>query len=191
MTAIDCPTFLTFTHLTPSMRKITSSYRVHIWYEKTRMAGLQSGEGRLMIDSVVWAQYINVTDRQPHRHSKCRTKALHRKAKTSSTCTENQTHDNRQSHGTQYSTKQIWPSHPPDGHQNSYDHRSRKDSMIMKTIYCCMYSNKTNSAKYHSCLSAWFWFWRRLSRWRLTLHFLLQQTTSNQSQSQKLTHVTK
>jgi len=26
------------------------------------MAGLQSGEGRMMIDSVVWAQYINVTD---------------------------------------------------------------------------------------------------------------------------------
>jgi len=28
------------------------------------MAGLQSGEGRMMIDSVVWPQYINVTDRQ-------------------------------------------------------------------------------------------------------------------------------
>jgi len=28
------------------------------------MAGLQSGEGRMMIDSVVWAQYINVTDTQ-------------------------------------------------------------------------------------------------------------------------------
>jgi len=27
------------------------------------MAGLQSGKGRMMIDSVVWAQYINVTDR--------------------------------------------------------------------------------------------------------------------------------
>jgi len=26
------------------------------------MAGLQSGEGCMMIDSVVWAQYINVTD---------------------------------------------------------------------------------------------------------------------------------
>jgi len=24
------------------------------------MAGLQSGEGRMMIDSVVWEQYINV-----------------------------------------------------------------------------------------------------------------------------------
>jgi len=51
-----------------------SSYRVHIWYGKTRMAGLQSGEGRMMIDSVVWAQYINVTDtqipRQPRRRSK-------------------------------------------------------------------------------------------------------------------------
>jgi len=48
---------------------IASSYRVHIWCEKTRMAGLQAGESRMMIDSVVWAQYINVpdaqTDRQP------------------------------------------------------------------------------------------------------------------------------
>jgi len=52
--------------LTPSMRGIPSSYLVHVWYEKTRMAGLQSGEGRMIIDSVVWAQeaYINVTDTQ-------------------------------------------------------------------------------------------------------------------------------
>jgi len=28
------------------------------------MTGLQSGEGRMMIDSVVWAQHINVTDTQ-------------------------------------------------------------------------------------------------------------------------------
>jgi len=28
------------------------------------MAGLQSGEGRKTIDSVVWAQYIHVTDTQ-------------------------------------------------------------------------------------------------------------------------------
>jgi len=28
------------------------------------MAGLQSGEGLMLIDSVVWAQYINVTDTQ-------------------------------------------------------------------------------------------------------------------------------
>jgi len=33
------------------MMEIPSSYRVHIWYEKTRMAGLQCGEGRMMIDS--------------------------------------------------------------------------------------------------------------------------------------------
>jgi len=39
--------------LTPSIREILSRYRVHIWYGKTRMAGLQSGEGRMMIDSVV------------------------------------------------------------------------------------------------------------------------------------------
>jgi len=41
-----------------------SSCRVHIWSGKTRMAGLQSGEGRMTIDSVVWAQYINVIDTQ-------------------------------------------------------------------------------------------------------------------------------
>jgi len=40
---------------------IPSSYRVYIWYGKTRMAALQSGEDHTMIDSVVWAQYINVT----------------------------------------------------------------------------------------------------------------------------------
>jgi len=61
------PDRLNFTHpLTfhaPS-EGIPSSYRVHIWCKKTRMAGLQSGEGRMMIDSVVWAQYINVTDTQ-------------------------------------------------------------------------------------------------------------------------------
>jgi len=45
------------------------------------MAGLRSGEGCIMIDSVVWAQYINVTDRQPRRHSKCRDYALRRAAK--------------------------------------------------------------------------------------------------------------
>jgi len=39
-------------------------YRVHIWYGITRTAGLQSGEGPMMIDSVVWPQYINVTDTQ-------------------------------------------------------------------------------------------------------------------------------
>jgi len=39
---------------------------------KTRMTGLQSGEGRMMIDSVVWAQYINMTVTQTRRHSKYR-----------------------------------------------------------------------------------------------------------------------
>jgi len=53
-----------FSYLLPSMRRIPVSYRVYICYGKTRMAGLQSGEGRMMIDSVVWAQYINVTDTQ-------------------------------------------------------------------------------------------------------------------------------
>jgi len=52
------------------------------------MAGLQSGKGRTMIDPVLWAQYINVTDtvglqalfvtdRQPRRHSKCRANAVY------------------------------------------------------------------------------------------------------------------
>jgi len=40
------------------------------------MAGLQSGEGRMMIDSVVWSQYINVTDTQPRRHSNSRPNSL-------------------------------------------------------------------------------------------------------------------
>jgi len=56
--------YLPTSHSMPSMRGIPSSYLVHIWWGKTRMAGLRSGEGRLMIDSVVWAQYINVTDTQ-------------------------------------------------------------------------------------------------------------------------------
>jgi len=46
------------------MRGTLSSYRVHIWYGTIRMAGLQSGEGRVMIESVVRAQYINMTDTQ-------------------------------------------------------------------------------------------------------------------------------
>jgi len=54
--------FLPLSRPTPSTRRIPSSYRVRIWYGKTRMTGLQSGEGRMMTDSVVWTQYINVTD---------------------------------------------------------------------------------------------------------------------------------
>jgi len=44
--------YLPLSYLTPSLRRIPSSYRVHILYGKTRMAGLQSGEGHMMIDSV-------------------------------------------------------------------------------------------------------------------------------------------
>jgi len=33
------------------------------------MDGLQSGEGRMMIDSVVWAPCINVTDTQTNRQT--------------------------------------------------------------------------------------------------------------------------
>jgi len=57
------------------------------------MAGLQSGEGRMMTDSVVWAQYINMSDKQtdrlPRRHSKYRTKALRLATKTSDTNVQN------------------------------------------------------------------------------------------------------
>jgi len=64
---------------------ILSSYPVYIWYQKTTMAGLQSCENRMMIDSVVCAQYIIVTDthtdRQPRRHGNSRPYALRRVAK--------------------------------------------------------------------------------------------------------------
>jgi len=50
------------------MPSIPSSYLVHIWYG---MAGLQSGNGCTMTDSVVWVQYINMTDAQLCLHSKC------------------------------------------------------------------------------------------------------------------------
>jgi len=56
-----CDFYLPIFHLTPPIMGILSSYRVHIWYGKTRN-GLQCGEGRMMID--FWAQYIYVTDRQ-------------------------------------------------------------------------------------------------------------------------------
>jgi len=32
------------------------------------MAGVQSRKGRMMIDSIVWAKYINVTDTQTDSH---------------------------------------------------------------------------------------------------------------------------
>jgi len=60
--------YLPLSHLTLSMRGILSSYRVHIRCGKARTAGLQSGEGRMMIDSVVWAQHINVTDTHTDSH---------------------------------------------------------------------------------------------------------------------------
>jgi len=56
--------------------------RVHIWYRKTRTAELQSSEGCMMIDSVVWAQYINMTEhRQPRRYGKCHPNAPRQAAK--------------------------------------------------------------------------------------------------------------
>jgi len=73
---------LTLFSLTPSVRGIPSSYQVHIFCGKIRMFGLQSSEGRVMIGSVVWAQYINVTDTQTAcHHSKCRASALRLAAK--------------------------------------------------------------------------------------------------------------
>jgi len=33
------------------------------------MVGLQSGQGRMMIDSLAWTQYINVTDTQTDSHA--------------------------------------------------------------------------------------------------------------------------
>jgi len=69
---------LSLSHLTPSVRGIPSSYRVHSWYRKTRMAGLKCREGHVMIDSVVWVQYINMTDRQTATSPyKCRPDAVH------------------------------------------------------------------------------------------------------------------
>jgi len=63
-----CDFHLPFSHLALSVSRNPSRYRVHIWSGKTRMAGLQSGKGRMMIDSVVWAQYINVTDTHTDSH---------------------------------------------------------------------------------------------------------------------------
>jgi len=40
---------LPLSYLTPSMREIPSSYRIRMWYVKTRMAGLESVEGRMMV----------------------------------------------------------------------------------------------------------------------------------------------
>jgi len=50
---------LLLSHEKPS---ITASCQVHFWFGKTIMAGLQSGEDHMMIDLVIWAQYINVSD---------------------------------------------------------------------------------------------------------------------------------
>jgi len=59
--------YLPLSHITLLRRGIPSSYRVHISEGKTRMAGRQSAKCHMMINSVVWAQYINVTDTQTDR----------------------------------------------------------------------------------------------------------------------------
>jgi len=67
MTAIYWPNFPTFTYPSPIWRPQWKGCPRAIGFifgtTKTRMAGLQSGEARMMIESVVWAQYINVTYR--------------------------------------------------------------------------------------------------------------------------------
>jgi len=63
MTAIYWPDFPSFIY--PSLiwrRQSPRAIGFIFCYWKTRTAGLQSSEGRMMIDSVVWAQHINVTD---------------------------------------------------------------------------------------------------------------------------------
>jgi len=71
--------YLPRSHLTPSWRGIPSSYRVHIWYGKTRMSGLQSVEVAWWLtlsfghNTSQWQTHI-----QPRRHSKCRANALRR-----------------------------------------------------------------------------------------------------------------
>jgi len=52
------PTFETLNEVDPL--ELSGSYLV--WENYCRMAGLQSREGHMTIDSVVWAQYITVTD---------------------------------------------------------------------------------------------------------------------------------
>jgi len=50
------------------------------------MAGLQSSEGRMMIDLVVWAQYININQRDRHvAKAYIRANALRRATKNSVT----------------------------------------------------------------------------------------------------------
>jgi len=66
---VVCPALRTYAILFDALNeRIPWSYWVHIWYWKTRMAGLQSSEGRTMIDSVAWVQCINLTDTQLHSH---------------------------------------------------------------------------------------------------------------------------
>jgi len=48
---------------------IPSSYLILISHGITRMAGLQFGEGRMMIDSVVWTQSVHQRDRHTDRQT--------------------------------------------------------------------------------------------------------------------------
>jgi len=78
------PDFQTFAHLSSIWRPQWGGSARAIGFvfcmKKTKMAGIQSGEGRIRIDSVVGAQCVNVTDtqpifvtdRQPCHRSKCR-----------------------------------------------------------------------------------------------------------------------
>ena len=51
-------------HLTPPMGWILLSYLIQIWHRKTRVHGLQSGAGYIMLDLAILIQYVNVTDTQ-------------------------------------------------------------------------------------------------------------------------------
>jgi len=122
-------------HLTPSVTKIPSNYQVHIWYGKTRMAGLQSGEGRMMIDS----RRLGTThqcDRHTDSHVATAIAAL-----TCSKHSGSKSHNYRQLHNTTVTRAvQLIFSQTPDQHHSSDEAR--------KSIY-------TNSASEASRAAGW------------------------------------
>jgi len=84
MSAIYWPDFPTFTYLSHLMPSIMGSSRaIGFIFGMRKLEWLGYNLVRI---TVVWAHDINVTDkqtdRQPRRHSKCRTNALRRAAKS-------------------------------------------------------------------------------------------------------------
>jgi len=57
-------------HLTPPMGWIPLSYLIQIWHRKTRVHGLQSGAGYIMLALAILIQYVNVTDTQTHSQTR-------------------------------------------------------------------------------------------------------------------------